>query len=132
MKELQQIPGVALVEPQGAFYCLPVMTSFFGPSASAEGFGSIPDADTLCRSALHPISVSQKEKKKKSVCICQRFNHQRGTGYRLTALVRHSGCTYSAAAGLLRAAQLLGCPVHGVMDASGPDSAPALNAILRR
>lgn len=54
VNELQQIAGVALVEPQGAFYCLPVMTSFFGPSASAEGFGSIPDADTLCRSAFTP------------------------------------------------------------------------------
>lgn len=52
--ELQQVPGVALVEPLGAFYCLPVMTSFFGPSASAEGFGSIPDADTLCRLAYTP------------------------------------------------------------------------------
>lgn len=54
VKELQQIAGVALVEPQGAFYCLPVMTSFFGASASAEGFGPIPDADTLCRSAFTP------------------------------------------------------------------------------
>ena len=54
VKELQQVPGMALVKPQGAFYCLPVVTSFFGPSASAEGFGSIPDADTLCRSAITP------------------------------------------------------------------------------
>lgn len=52
VRELQQIGGVGLVEPQGAFYCLPVMTSFFGPSASAPGFGSIPNADTLCRSVL--------------------------------------------------------------------------------
>lgn len=49
VKQLQQIPGVTLVEPKGAFYCLPVMASFFGPSASADGFGAIPDADTLCR-----------------------------------------------------------------------------------
>ena len=54
VKELQQVPGMALVEPQGAFYCLPVVTSFIGPSASAEGFGAIPDADALCRSAVTP------------------------------------------------------------------------------
>ncbi|DBA70492.1 TPA: Aspartate aminotransferase, cytoplasmic isozyme 1, variant 3 [Trebouxia sp. C0005] len=52
VKQLQQIPGVTLVEPKGAFYCLPVMASFFGPSASADGFGAIPDADTLCRYLL--------------------------------------------------------------------------------
>ena len=49
VKQLQQIPGVSLVVPQGAFYCLPVMNNFFGPTASVDGFGSIPDADTLCR-----------------------------------------------------------------------------------
>ncbi len=49
VEQLQQIPGVTLVEPKGAFYCLPVMASFFGPSASADGFGAIPDADALCR-----------------------------------------------------------------------------------
>lgn len=49
VKQLQQIGGVTLVEPKGAFYCLPLMASFFGPSASAEGFGAIPDADALCR-----------------------------------------------------------------------------------
>lgn len=48
-EQLKQIPGVTLVEPEGAFYVLPVMTSFFGPSARADGFGSIPDADTLSR-----------------------------------------------------------------------------------
>ncbi len=49
VKQLQQIGGVSLVEPKGAFYCLPLMATFFGPSASAEGFGAIPDADALCR-----------------------------------------------------------------------------------
>lgn len=49
VKQMRKIPGVTLVEPKGAFYCLPVMSSFFGPSASAPGFGSIPDADALCR-----------------------------------------------------------------------------------
>ena len=49
VRQLQAIPGVTLVEPQGAFYCLPVMSRFFGPSAGADGFGPIPDADTLCR-----------------------------------------------------------------------------------
>lgn len=51
VKELQKIEGVQMTEPQGAFYCLPVMSSFFGPDAAAEGFGAIPDADALCRYA---------------------------------------------------------------------------------
>ena len=49
MSELRQIEGVGMTEPQGAFYCLPVVSSFFGPTASANGFGPIPDADALCR-----------------------------------------------------------------------------------
>ena len=57
MKKLQAIQGVTLVEPQGAFYCLPVMTSFFGPSANAHGFGAIPDADTL--SSSNPVSQTK-------------------------------------------------------------------------
>lgn len=63
VRELQQIGGVGLAEPQGAFYCLPVMTTFFGPSASAPGFGSIPDADTLCRLALGQIEPHIKLQK---------------------------------------------------------------------
>ena len=49
VRELQQIEGVGMTEPQGAFYCFPVMSSFFGPSASVDNFGAIPDADALCR-----------------------------------------------------------------------------------
>ena len=58
VKELQQIPGITLVEPQGAFYCLPVMSIFFGPSVSVDGFGSVPDADTLCRSV--PLQMNAR------------------------------------------------------------------------
>lgn len=49
MEHLQRIPGVKLPEPEGAFYALPDMTSFFGPGVEAEDFGSIPDVDMLCR-----------------------------------------------------------------------------------
>lgn len=49
VKHLQRIPGVKLPEPEGAFYALPDMTSFFGPGVEADDFGSIPDVDTLCR-----------------------------------------------------------------------------------
>lgn len=49
MERLQRIPGVKLPEPEGAFYALPDMTSFFGHGVEADEFGSIPDVDTLCR-----------------------------------------------------------------------------------
>ena len=49
MERLQRIPGVKLLEPKGAFYALPDMTSFFGHGVEADEFGSIPDVDTLCR-----------------------------------------------------------------------------------
>jgi len=51
VKRLQSIPGVVIPEPDGAFYALPDMTAFFGPDVEADGFGSIQDADTLCRQA---------------------------------------------------------------------------------
>ena len=48
---LQQIPGVKLSAPQGAFYVLPDMSAFCGPNVSVEGFGRVPDVDALCRLA---------------------------------------------------------------------------------
>lgn len=58
MKRLQSIPGVVIPEPDGAFYALPDMTAFFGPDAEADDFGSIQDADTLCRQATRDCSFS--------------------------------------------------------------------------
>ncbi len=46
--KLRAIPGVKLAEPQGAFYVLPEMSSFFGPGAEAKDFGPVPDSDTFC------------------------------------------------------------------------------------
>ena len=46
---LREIDGVTLAEPAGAFYVLPRMDAFFGKDAHAEGFGDVPDPDTLCR-----------------------------------------------------------------------------------
>lgn len=52
VKELRQIQGVGLVEPTGAFYVLPDMSNFCGASVEGQGFGPIPDTDTLCRQVL--------------------------------------------------------------------------------
>ncbi len=49
MAALRDIPGIQLVEPEGAFYMLPDVSAFYGPDVTAEGFGPVPDADTLCR-----------------------------------------------------------------------------------
>lgn len=43
---------------QGAFYVLPEVSSFFGPGAEAQGFGSVPDADTLCMYLIQKAHVS--------------------------------------------------------------------------
>lgn len=47
--KLREIEGVTVAEPAGAFYVLPRMDAFFGEGAHAEGFGNVPDPDTLCR-----------------------------------------------------------------------------------
>ena len=48
---LKALPGVRLAEPAGAFYVLPELADFCGPGAEAQGFGPVPDVDTLCRCA---------------------------------------------------------------------------------
>ena len=47
--KLREIEGVTVAEPAGAFYVMPKMDAFFGQGAHAEGFGEVPDPDTLCR-----------------------------------------------------------------------------------
>ena len=49
MERLQQIPGVQLLTPEGAFYVMPDVSALIGPGASAKGFGPIPDVEALCR-----------------------------------------------------------------------------------
>ncbi|KAK9863087.1 hypothetical protein WJX84_005564 [Apatococcus fuscideae] len=58
VRELRQIQGVQLVEPTGAFYALPDMSSFCGPQVTAKDFGPIPDTDTLCRYLLEKANVA--------------------------------------------------------------------------
>ena len=48
-QRLQQMPGVRLAAPQGAFYVMPEVSAFVGPGVAAEGFGPVPDVDALCR-----------------------------------------------------------------------------------
>lgn len=54
----REIPGVNLVEPQGAFYVLPEMSQFFGPGAEAPGFGPVPDSDAFCRYLIEVANVA--------------------------------------------------------------------------
>lgn len=55
VERLRQIPGIKLAQPQGAFYVLPDMSSFFGPGVEIEGFGPVPDCDAL---AMYLIKVA--------------------------------------------------------------------------
>ena len=53
-----ELPGLSVVNPQGAFYVLPDFSAFYGPEVSAQGFGDIPDGDTLCRYLLEVAHVA--------------------------------------------------------------------------
>ncbi|KAI3433551.1 hypothetical protein D9Q98_003362 [Chlorella vulgaris] len=48
-QRLQQMPGVRLAAPQGAFYVMPEVSAFVGPGVEAKGWGPVPDVDALCR-----------------------------------------------------------------------------------
>ena len=48
-RELQQIPGVRVKPPNGAFYIFPEVSDLFGQGIEAHGFGPVPDVDALCR-----------------------------------------------------------------------------------
>jgi len=52
---LKAIPGVEIVEPDGAFYVFPVVTAYFGKS---DGTNFIKDADDLCMYLLNTAHVS--------------------------------------------------------------------------
>jgi len=52
---LKAIPGVEIVEPDGAFYVFPVVTAYFGKS---DGTNFIKDADDLCMYLLNTANVS--------------------------------------------------------------------------
>jgi hypothetical protein len=57
MERLQRIEGLRVALPDGAFYVLPDVSAYFGAGVEAQGFGPVPDADTLCRRAT-PITLS--------------------------------------------------------------------------
>lgn len=57
-QRLQQIPGVKLAPPQGAFYVMPEVSAFAGPGIEARGFGPVPDVDTLCRYLIEKANVA--------------------------------------------------------------------------
>lgn len=56
VQHLQAIDGVILPCPQGAFYLFPDFSAYFG--SYAEGFGTISDAETLCRFFLDKAKVA--------------------------------------------------------------------------
>eukprot|EP00891_Asterochloris_glomerata_P001876 jgi/Astpho2/1876/fgenesh1_pm.00038_%23_19_t len=57
-RELQQIPGVRLKPPDGAFYAFPEVSDLFGQGIEAQGFGPVPDVDALCRYLLQEAQVA--------------------------------------------------------------------------
>jgi hypothetical protein len=68
MERLRRMEGVSVAAPDGAFYVLPDMSGFFGDGASADSFGPIPDADTLCRCRHSPTAASPVQRR------CMRIN----------------------------------------------------------
>jgi len=58
VKRLHAIEGIVLAEPQGAFYAFPDVSRFLGPDVEVEGFGKVPDVDTLCRYILEVGKVA--------------------------------------------------------------------------
>lgn len=54
-EQLSSIPGLKLIEPDGAFYMFPDVSAFFGKSFEGE---VIKNADDLCMYLLHKVNVS--------------------------------------------------------------------------
>jgi aspartate aminotransferase len=54
-EQLNSIPGLKLIEPDGAFYMFPDVSAFFGKSFEGE---VIKNADDLCMYLLHKVNVS--------------------------------------------------------------------------
>ncbi|KAK3278876.1 Aspartate aminotransferase, cytoplasmic isozyme 1 [Cymbomonas tetramitiformis] len=58
VERLNAMDGVRCLTPQGAFYVLPEVSSFFGPEVEAEGFGPVEDVDALCRYLVTKAQVA--------------------------------------------------------------------------
>lgn len=85
---LRELPGLTVVEPQGAFYVLPDFSAFYGPTVAADGFGDIPDADRLCRYLLEVAHVALVPGKAFGVPQCLRISYAASTDTLTAALDR--------------------------------------------
>jgi aspartate aminotransferase len=54
-EQMSQIPGLKLINPDGAFYMFPDVSAYFGKSYDG---GTISNADDLCMYLLHKANVS--------------------------------------------------------------------------
>ncbi|UPK68633.1 pyridoxal phosphate-dependent aminotransferase [Chitinophaga filiformis] len=54
-EQLSSIPGLQLIQPDGAFYMFPNVSAFFGKSFEGE---VIKNADDICMYLLHKVNVS--------------------------------------------------------------------------
>ncbi|MBW8684885.1 pyridoxal phosphate-dependent aminotransferase [Chitinophaga rhizophila] len=54
-EQLSSIPGLKLIEPDGAFYMFPDVSAFFGKSYEGN---TINNADDMCMYLLHKVNVS--------------------------------------------------------------------------
>lgn len=75
MHRLQEIDGLKIAQPQGAFYVLPNMSAYFGAGVHAEGFGDIGDSDTLARYLLEVAQVALVPGDAFGVGDCVRFSY---------------------------------------------------------
>eukprot|EP00238_Polyblepharides_amylifera_P000156 CAMPEP_0196572308 /NCGR_PEP_ID=MMETSP1081-20130531/2381_1 /TAXON_ID=36882 /ORGANISM="Pyramimonas amylifera, Strain CCMP720" /LENGTH=420 /DNA_ID=CAMNT_0041889585 /DNA_START=56 /DNA_END=1318 /DNA_ORIENTATION=+ len=55
---LQSMEGIQLSSPDGAFYVMPDVSSFLGPSVEALSWGPVPDVDSLCRYLVEEAQVA--------------------------------------------------------------------------
>jgi bifunctional aspartate aminotransferase and glutamate/aspartate-prephenate aminotransferase len=85
---LRELPGLTVIDPQGAFYVLPDFSAFYGPGVSAAGFGSIPDGDTLCRYLLEVAHVALVPGEAFGVPQCLRISYAASMETLKTALDR--------------------------------------------
>jgi aspartate/glutamate/aspartate-prephenate aminotransferase len=58
VKRLQEIPGVLLAEPEGAFYALPDVAALIGPGSHGKDFGPVEDVDAMARYLVEKANVA--------------------------------------------------------------------------
>ena len=85
---LRELPGLTVVEPQGAFSVLPDFSAFYGPGVSVEGFGAVPDGETLCRYLLEVAHVALVPGEAFGVPQCLRISYAASPATLATAMDR--------------------------------------------